>query len=138
MKIIVPCMAMLAVGCVSSADAELPKLAENREQPVLALFEHALTDHFAGGGNATTCASFAPTPLTEAQEGALLSRLARLAPASRCESGDAVVQVYDFTCRDADVCSGWVARPGAPAARYAMRFEGGVWRFDRDLRVIAE
>ena len=48
------------------------------------------------------------------------------------------VQVYEFSCRSAALCSGWVAVPGAPATRYAMRFEGGAWRFDSDRRIIAE
>ena len=48
------------------------------------------------------------------------------------------MQVYEFACQGAGLCSGWVAAPGVPATRYAMRFEGGVWRFDGDRRIIAE
>jgi len=77
-------------------------------------------------------------------------RFVRLAPAERCQSGaqgpvDAItgapaheVQVYQFACQSPELCSGWVQVPGAPASRYAMRFEGGVWRFDSDRRIIAE
>ena len=119
---------------------------------VLALFEHVLTGYFAGAGASgpTICARLSPTPLTAEQETALIARFVRLAPAERCiatEQGtvDAItgapaqaVQVYEIACQEADLCSGWVAAPGAPATRYAMRFEGGVWRFDSNRRIIAE
>ncbi|HEU4651343.1 MAG TPA: hypothetical protein VFS49_08005, partial [Croceibacterium sp.] len=75
---------------------------------------------------------------------------ARLAPAERCVAAgtgtvDAitgeparVIQVYEFACQGPALCSGWVAAPGAPATRYAMRFEAGAWTFDSDRRIIAE
>ena len=119
---------------------------------MLALFEHVLTGYFAGAGASgpTTCVRLSPTPLTAEQETALIKRFVRLAPAARCIGGasgtvDAItgepaqaVQVYQFACHSADLCSGWAAVPGAPATRYAMRFEGGAWRFDSDRRIIAE
>ena len=145
---------LVLAACVSSTGEAppLPKLAEDPEQPVLALFEHVLTGHFAAfGANApTTCAALSPRPLTPEQEEALIVRFARLAPAARCvargsEVADAItdapaalVQVYDFACRGETQCTGWVARPGAPATRYAMRFADGAWRFDADPRIIAE
>jgi len=130
----------------------LPPLAEDRSQPVLALFEHALTDYFAGAGarGPTTCASLGPRPLTAEQEQALTTRFVRLAPADRCQAAaggwrDAitgeraeVVQVYDFACRSETSCTGWVRAPGKPAMRYAMRFADGAWHFDGDPRIIAE
>ena len=127
-------------ACISGGARPLPKLAEDPEQPELALLEHVLTGHFAAAGanGPTTCAALAPVPLTAAQEGALLDRFVRLAPAARCGEGDAVVRVYDFACASETLCSGWAARPGVPATRYAMRFADGAWRFDGDLRIIAE
>jgi hypothetical protein len=145
----------LALGACASGGGEPPPpapLAGDREQPVLALFEHVLTGYFAGAGASgpTICARLSPTPLSAEQEQALIVRFVRLAPAERCRSGaqgmvDAitggpaqVVQVYEFTCQNADLCSGWVTMPGAPATRYAMRFEDGTWRFDGDRRILAE
>ena len=130
----------------------LPRLAEDPEQPALALLEHVLIGHFAeaGANVLTTCAALAPTALTPEQEKALMMRLVRLAPAARCLARkDGVVdtitgedaqrvQVYDFACAGAALCSGWVARPGSPATRYALRFENGAWRFDGDPRWVAE
>ena len=144
-----------ALGACAAGGGEPPPpapLAGDREQPVLALFEHVLTGYFAGAGASgpTTCARLSPKPLTAAQEQALIVRFVRLAPAERCQSGaqgpvDAItgapaheVQVYQFACQSPELCSGWVQVPGAPASRYAMRFEGGVWRFDSDRRIIAE
>lgn len=145
----------LALGaCVSGGGAPPPlaPLAEEQEQPALALFEHVLTGHFAafGASPPTTCAQLSPTPLTAAQEKALIVRFVRLAPASRCVSAgnattDAItqepavrVQVYDFACSAPDRCTGWASVPGSPAARYAMRFEAGRWHFTRDPRLLAE
>jgi hypothetical protein len=144
-----------ALGACASGGGEPPApapLAGDREQPVLALFEHVLTGYFARAGAAgpTTCARLSPTPLTAEQETALIARFVRLAPAERCIAAgqgtvDAItggpaqaVQVYEFACQSAELCSGWVAAPGAPAMRYAMRFEGGAWRFDSDRRIVAE
>jgi len=146
---------VLALGACASGGGEpppLPPLAGDREQPVLALFEHVLTGYFAGAGASapTTCARLSPGPLSAAQETALIERFVRLAPAERCIAGgqgtiDAItgdpaqaVQVYEFACQNPELCAGWVAVPGAPATRYAMRFEGGAWRFDSDRRIIAE
>ena len=146
---------VLALGACASGGGELPPpapLAGDREQPVLALFEHVLTGYFAGAGanGPTTCARLTPGPLTAAQETALIERFVRLAPAERCIAAaqgtvDAItgepalaVQIYQFACQNPDLCSGWAAVPGAPATRYAMRFEGGAWRFDSDRRIIAE
>ena len=145
----------LALGACASGGGEPPPLAPlagDREQPVLALFEHVLTGYFAGAGASgpTTCARLSPTPLTAEQERELIARFVRLAPAERCGPAGtgtvdaitgqpaAVVQVYQFACQGAELCSAWVALPGAPATRYAMRFEGGAWRFDSDRRIVAE
>ena len=146
---------VLALGACAAGGGEPPPLAPlavDRERPVLALFEHVLTGHFAGVGASgpTTCARLSPGPLSAEQERALVARFVRLAPAGRCVSGaqgmvDAitggvahVVQVYEFACQGPGLCSGWVQAPGAPATRYAMRFEGGAWRFDSDRRIVAE
>ena len=147
-------VALMAGACASGGgEPPMPApLAGDREQPVLALFEHVLTGYFAGAGASvpTTCARLSPTPLTAEQEIALIARLVRLAPAERCVAQDQglvdaitgaaaqVVQIYEFACQGEGLCSGWVAVPGAPATRYAMRFEGGAWRFDSDRRIIAE
>jgi hypothetical protein len=150
----VTCLA-LALGACASGGGEPPPpapLAGDPAQPALALFEHVLSGYFAtaGAGGPTACAVFRPTPLTAEQERALIARFVRLAPAERCApagqgavdsiTGEsaAVVQVYDFACQAPALCSGWVTLPGAPATRYAMRFEGGAWRFDGDRRIIAE
>lgn len=129
-------------ACVSSAGTEpAALLAEDQEQPELALFEHVLTGHFAGlGANGPmTCVALSPRPLTAQQESELLDRFVRLEPAEQCRTGDGdVVQVYDFACLSDELCGGWVTRSGAPATRYAMRFENGAWRFDRDIRILAE
>lgn len=144
-----------ALGACASGGGEPPApapLAGDREQPVLALFEHVLTGYFAraGASGPTICARLSPTPLTDEQETALIARFVRLAPAERCIAAapgtvDAItgepaqaVQVYEFACQNPELCSGWVAAPGLPATRYAMRFEGGSWRFDSDRRIIAE
>ncbi|MEO6389140.1 MAG: hypothetical protein ABIT16_00800 [Croceibacterium sp.] len=141
-------------GCVmaSSEPSPLPPLAQDQSQPALALLEHVLTGYFAGAGanGPTACAALAPTALTDAQETALIGRFVRLAPGARCKAQGAgvvdsvtgdpavLVQVYDFSCANAGLCSGWVSAPGAPATRYALRFEGGEWRFDGDPRIIAQ
>ena len=146
----------LALGlsaCVSGGGEPppLPPLAEDQSQPVLALFEHVLTGHFAafGANPPTTCASLRPGPLSAEQEEALIIRFVRLAPASRCTAAgeiwrDAitdepaqVVEVYGFACTTATRCTGWAGAPGRPATRYAMRFEDGAWHFAADLRMIA-
>jgi hypothetical protein len=146
---------VLGLGACVSGGGEpppLPPLAKEREQPVLALFEHVLTGHFAafGANPPTTCAQLRPDPLSDEQEEALIVRFVRLAPASRCvaagsgwhdaitEQPAQVVEVYDFTCQSATQCRGWVAAPGSPAARYAMRFDADEWRFTRDPRLSAE
>ena len=147
--------AAFALGACASGDGQPPPLAPlsgDPEQPVLALFEHVLTGYFAGAGAAgpTTCARLSPAPLTAEQETALIARFVRLAPAERCIAAgqgtvDAitgeparVVQVYEFACQSAELCSGWAAVPGAPSTRYAMRFANGAWTFDGDRRIIAE
>jgi len=144
--------ALGACTAVGGEPTALPPLAADREQPALALFEHVLTGYFAAAGanGPTVCAALRPAALSAAQEKALIERFVRLAPAARCVSGasgpvDAItgdpaqmVQVYDFACASADACGGWVQAPGAPATRYAMRFEGGAWKFDGDRRIIGE
>ncbi len=139
-KLLVPSIMLALAACVSGGNGPLPKLAHDPEQPVLALFEHVLTAHFAGAGASgpATCARLEPEPLTAAQEKALIERFARLSPASQCGEGDAAVRVYGFACASDALCGGWATRPGAPAMRYAMRFVDGAWRFDGDMRVIAE
>jgi hypothetical protein len=147
-------LSLILAACVAGGGEPPPPapLAEDAEQPVLALFEHVLTGHFAafGANPPTTCASLLPGPLSAEQEEALITRFVRLAPASRCAAAvggwrDAItdepaqiVQVYDFACRAPDQCTGWVAAPGSPAKRYALRFEQGEWRFTADPRLIAE
>ena len=141
-------------ACVSGGGEPppLPTLAEDPEQPALALFEHVLTGHFAafGANPPTTCAVLRPGPLSAEQEEALITRFVRLAPASRCvAAGEGwrdgitqepaqVIQLYDFACREPEQCTGWVAAPGSPAKRYAMRFSDGRWQFTSDPRIIAE
>jgi len=153
-KAIIPGLALTLGACISGGGEPppLPPLAEDQGQPVLALFEHILTGHFAtfGANPPTTCAALRPGPLSAEQEEDLIVRFVRLAPASRCvaagngwrdaitEAAAQVVEVYDFACRTPAQCAGWVSAPGSPAARYAMRFEGGAWRFTRDPRLIAE
>ena len=145
----------MALGACAAGGGEPPPLAPlaaDREQPVLALIEHVLTGYFAraGANGPTACARLSPDALTAAQEKALIERFVRLAPAARCVSGEsgpadaitgeaaALVQVYDVACSTPDLCSGWAQAPGAPATRYAMRFEAGTWRFDGDRRIIGE
>lgn len=147
--------AALALGACASGGGSpppIPPLSEDPDQPALALFEHVLTGYFAGAGvsGPTVCPVLSPQALTAEQEQALIVRFVRLAPAERCNSGAqgsvdgitggpaTLVQVYDFACRSPDLCSGWVQAPGAPATRYAMRFERGAWRFDSDRRLLAE
>lgn len=141
-------------ACASGGGAPPPlaPLAGNQDQPVLALLEHVLTGYFAAAGASgpTACARLSPGPLTAEQERELIARFVRLAPAERCTTGAqgpvdaitdeaaAVVHVYEFACQGPDLCGGWVQAPGAPATRYAMRFEGGAWRFDSDRRILAE
>jgi hypothetical protein len=143
----------LAACVAKSGDPPPPApLANDATAPELALFEHVLKDHFAATGarGPTTCAMLRPRPLAAAQERALIERFARLAPASRCVAAgsgwqDAVtrepaqlIEVYEFACPSPDKCTGWVSRPGRPAQRYAMRFQGGSWRFTADPRRLAE
>jgi len=150
-KEIVASLALALGACVSGGGEPppLPPLAEDQEQPVLALFEHVLTGHFAafGANPPTTCAALRPGPLTDEQEEALIVRFVRLAPAARCsptrqdtitDAPAQIVEVYDFTCRSPTQCTGWVSAPGSPAKRYAMHFEGGQWQFTADPRLIAE
>lgn len=145
----------IALGACASGGAGPPPLAPlvaDQERPVLALFEHVLTGYFAGAGanGPTACARLSPAALTAEQERELIARFVRLAPAERCRSGAqgpvdaitgeaaAVVMVYEFTCTSAQLCSGWVQLPGRPASHYSMRFEGGVWQFESDRRIVAE
>jgi hypothetical protein len=153
-KSIIPGLALTLGACVSGGGEPppLPPLAEDQEQPVLALFEHVLIGHFAtfGANPSTTCAALRPGPLSAGQEEALIVRFVRLAPASRCTAAaggwrDAitgepaqVVEIYDFGCRTLTQCTGWTNAPGSPAKRYAMRFDGDAWRFTADPRIIAE
>lgn len=141
-------------GCVAGGGEPLvlPPLAQDQDQPVLALFEHVLAGYFAGTGTSgpTTCASLRPGGLTAEQEQALIVRFVRLAPAARCRTEGngrvdtltggpaAAIEVYDFACRDETQCTGWASVPGRPATRYALRFEQGAWRIDGDTRIIAE
>ena len=153
MRTILAGLSFVLGGCVagSGAPPPLPPLAEDRAQPVLALFEHVLTGYFArvGATGPTTCAQLTPGPLTAEQERELIARFVRLAPAARCLAAAggpidaitrepaALVQVYDV--RQADTATtAWAAVPGAPAIRYTMRFDNGAWRFDSDPRLIAE
>ena len=153
-KAIIPGLALTLGACISGGGdpPPLPPLAEDREQPALALFEHVLTGYFAafGANPPTTCAVLRPGPLSDEQEEALIVRFVRLAPASRCTAiggrwQDAitgtpaqVVEVYDFTCRSPTQCTGWASAPGSPSARYSMQFEGARWSFTRDPRIIAQ
>jgi len=154
MKRIVAPLSLLLGACVSGGGEPPPPapLAEDGAQPLLALFEHVLTGHFAafGANPPTTCASARPGGLAKEQEAALIARFVRLAPAARCQAArggwqDAitgepaqVVEVYDFACRTPTQCTGWVNAPGSPSKRYAMSFENGAWRFTADPRLIAE
>jgi hypothetical protein len=154
MRKIIIGMALTLGACISGGGEPppLPPLAEDQGQSALALFEHVLTGHFAtfGANPPTTCAMLRPGPLSDEQEEALIVRFVRLAPTSRCKAAGSgwrdaiteepaqVVEVYDFTCQSPTQCRGWAAAPGSPAARYAMRFEAGEWRFTRDPRLIAE
>jgi hypothetical protein len=147
---------LLLGACVNqpaSAPA-LPPLAQDRDEPVLALIEHVLAEHFAREGAATdpptTCVELRPDPLTSSQEEALIARFPRLAPRARCETempppsdeftGEraVLVQVYGLECSDATHCAAWVSPPGSPAVRYAMVFESDTWAFARDRRILAE
>lgn len=149
-------LALLA-ACVpaetpSDPPSVYPPLANDQARPVLALAEHALAQYFAGdvGDLPTTCLTVRPAALTAEQEEQLILRFNRLAPAARCraqgagyvdsitESPAAVVQIYEFACTGAAQCSGWGMLPGQAAARFAMTFEGGAWRFAADRRMLAE
>lgn len=140
MRILAPLAVLALSACISGGNGPLPKLVNDPGQPVLALFEHVLTAHFAGVGASepATCAKLEPGSLTAAQEKALIDRFARLSPASQCGEGDATVRVYSFTCASEVLCGGWTTRPSVPAVRYAMRFVDGAWRFDGDMRILAE
>jgi len=154
MKNLVACLSLVLGACVSGSGEPPPlaPLAEEQEQPLLALFEHALTGHFAafGANPPTTCASLRPGQLSAEQEKALIARFVRLAPGERCLAARGgwqdsitgepaqIVEVYDFACRTPTQCIGWVTAPGSPSKRYAMSFENGAWRFTADPRLIAE
>jgi hypothetical protein len=143
-------------GCVNepAPSPSLPPLASDPDAPALALIEHVLTEHFAGQSIATdpptTCVELRPDGLTPAQEEALITRFPRLAPRARCDTqvpppsdeftGEraVLVQVYDLECSDVAHCTAWVARPGSPAARYTMLFDGSTWSFAGDRRILAE
>ena len=151
---------VLAAGALAACVVEneskprlppLPPLAADQGQPVLALFEHVLTGYFAGvGPNAPTiCAALRPGPLSATQEQELIARFVRLAPAARCrveasgavdaltEGPAVVIEIADFACGPAG-CAGSVTLPGRPAARHALRFEEGAWRFDGNVGVVAK
>lgn len=156
MKRLLTFFPLFLAACAPATPADPPTgpvpLANDRTQPVLALFEHVLGHYFAAGSTSlpTTCATLRPATLNAQQEEALILRFVRLAPAARCRvqgSGTtdtitnqpaAVVQVYDFACAGADHCTGWAIQPGQPATRYAMRYEAGAWRFTSDRRILAE
>jgi hypothetical protein len=136
-------------GCAydgAPAAINLAPLAQDPRQPALALLEHVLTGHFVESGAAapTTCATLAPTALTDEQEEALIVRLVRLAPGARCVERDGAtvdaitgdraerVQVYQFACTTSRLCHAWVGRPGRAPVRHNLRFEAGSWSFDND------
>jgi hypothetical protein len=146
--------ALHLTGCAydgAPAATDLAPLAQDPRQPALALLEHVLTGHFAEAGAAapTTCASLAPTALTDEQEEALIVRLVRLAPGARCVERDGTtidaitgdraqrVQVYQFACTTSTLCHAWVARPGRAPVRHSVRFEAGRWSFDNDAAASA-
>ena len=143
----------LALGACASGGGEPPPLAPlegDREQPVLALFEHVLTGYFAGVGATapTTCTRLSPTPLSTEQETALIARFVRLAPAERCESAAqgtvdairaarAVVQVYQFSPARRALASA-VLRCLAPGHTLRDALRRRLLAFDSYLRDIAD
>jgi len=147
---------LLLEACVNepAAAPSLPPLAEDREEPALALIEHVLAGYFAAqaadADPPTTCVELSPTGLSAAQEEALIARFARLAPRERCSTdvpppsdgftGEraVVVQVYGLECSDAAHCAAWVLRPGSSAVRYTMTFDSGAWKFAGDKRILAD
>lgn len=147
---------LLMSACVYGEDGAPPlaPLAKDRTQPAGALIEHVLTRYFervpASPNVPTVCVSFQQRPLDRALEQALIARFPRLAPLSRCAgtgngvadaiTGGAaqVIEVYAFTCDNADNCSGWATVPREPSVRYGLRWQNGAWQFARDMRLIAE
>ena len=152
--------ATLALGALGACVNEpspappLPPLAADPDAPALALIEHVLAKHLAGQAAAadppTTCVELRPGGLTAGQEEALIARFPRLAPRERCATevpppedeftGEraVLVQVYGLECTDAAHCAAWVSRPGSPAARWTIVYEGDAWRFSGDRRILGE
>lgn len=140
--------------------APLPKLAQQQDNPLLALADEVLTDHFAEAASPvpTTCIAAndgrSPEALPQVEETALMERHPKLAPLLRCvDLGEGlqdettgepatVIELHSFTCSDEFSCSGWASpktgNTGAPASRYIMEWGAGGWSFVRAQRLIAD
>jgi hypothetical protein len=146
-------LSLLLGACAYDGSGDPPPLAAlaaDRDEPVLALFERALSGYFtsAGQNSPTTCAQLSPMPLAAGQEEALILRFVRLAPAARCRAEGsgvvdvvtgkpaALVQVYEFRCVSETLCTAWVTYPGAPSQRHTIRYRDGFWKHDADPRII--
>lgn len=140
--------------------APLPSLAQDRDEPRLAMLEHVLAGYFASDitNRPTVCASWHDGREEEAlppdEEVALIARFPQLAPMARCsrtatgwrdaetEEAALVFTLHNFTCASEESCSAWggYRSNGENSMSYLYRgeWDGARWQFTRDPRIIAE
>ena len=146
----------------------LPNLAQQQDNPLLALADEVLKNHFAAASASADTAATGPVPTTciaandgrspealpQPQETALMERHPKLAPLLRCvDLGEGlqdettgepatVIELHSFTCSDEFTCSGWASAKtggtGSPSMRYSMEWGAGGWSFVREQRLIAD
>jgi hypothetical protein len=137
---------------------DLPSLAAQQEQPLLALADHLLGNYFASDvvSQPTVCLAISDgreeTALPPQDERALMMRHVRLSPMSRCvRSGLSLVDgetggpallfaVHSFTCAEAGRCTGFAGFSAGDqqslSSLYRMTWAGGAWQFEQDRRLL--
>lgn len=167
MRIILSSLLMASLAaCVQPAEDlsgspdPLPPLAQQKDEPRLAMLEHVLAGYFSSDitNRPTVCASWHDGREEEAlppeEETALIARFPQLAPMARCsrtangwrdtETDEAalVFTLHNFTCSSETSCSAWggYRSNGDNSMSYLYRgeWDGDEWQFTRDMRIIAE
>jgi hypothetical protein len=158
-------LAVPLAACVAPQEGEnarspkdLPPLAGEKGQPLLALADHLLGNYFTSdvARQPTVCLAVNDgrddAALPPQDERALMMRHVRLSPLSRCALADRgwvdsdtdeaalVFTLHSFTCADADHCTGFgsftAGQQNALSSRYSMAWDGDAWRFARDDRLL--
>ncbi|MCL6252076.1 hypothetical protein M3P36_13600 [Altererythrobacter sp. KTW20L] len=145
-------------GRESDSGSNLPALAADKSEPLLALADHLLANYFASdvATRPTVCIAVSDGREEVAKdpgdERELMMRYEALSPLSGCAlidggwqdavSGEPalVFSVHSFTCADAERCSGFASymsgAQSTPSNRYTMEWDGSAWTFERDERLL--